>query len=351
MLLLHLVRQFGAPAGTRVRVGDGFQLAPVQDVHRAFEPHPAVFRGRPGQQDGRVERGRTHDVVTQAIGLAQHHGHHRRCGIDDGRHQPRAVAHQAGGLGLRPHHQAGCVGQHQQGDVEGVADRHEACRLDGTVAVDRSGQVGRLVGQHAHAAPADAYQRGDDAGAEDRAQLHHAIGVGQDLDHAAYVIGLARVLGDDVAQRRLVMLAAGRAGWAEIRKVSARSLDGGAIVVDYQVVDARLLVHVSRPNVGRAQAQAERGLHQWRTAHAECASFEADQKVAHAGQVGVAGEGIAGHHADRRHQARQFAENGEAGGLAAGRQEQVLRARATAVEPHHHRIAVTLRVFQHAREL
>ncbi len=63
----------------------------------------------------------------------------------------------------------------EQREVEGVAELHEARRLVGAVAVDRPGEVDRVVGDHADRAALDARERGDHAGAEVAAELEHRI--------------------------------------------------------------------------------------------------------------------------------------------------------------------------------
>ena len=78
-----------------------------------------------------------------------------------------------------PDHDPGRVAQHEERDVEGVAQLHEAGRLVGAVAVDGAGEVVRVVGDHADRPALDAEQRGDHAEPEAAAQLEHRAGVGE----------------------------------------------------------------------------------------------------------------------------------------------------------------------------
>ena len=62
----------------------------------------------------------------------------------------------AGLLDLGADHDPRRVAQHQDRDVERVAQLHEAGRLVGPVAVDGAGEVVRVVGDDADGAPLDA---------------------------------------------------------------------------------------------------------------------------------------------------------------------------------------------------
>lgn len=93
-----------------------------------------------GQGQGRVgvEGGTAHGVQSGAVGLAQNYADFGHDGVRNGRHHLGAVADNAGALDGAADHEAGHVGQKQQGNVEGVAQLHEA-----------RGLVGRIHEQHA----------------------------------------------------------------------------------------------------------------------------------------------------------------------------------------------------------
>ena len=61
----------------------------------------------------------------------------------------RAVAHQRGLFDFGADHDAGRVGEGEHGDVERLAELHEARGLVGAVAIDRAGQMHGVVGDHA----------------------------------------------------------------------------------------------------------------------------------------------------------------------------------------------------------
>ena len=73
----------------------------------------------------------------------------------------------------------GRVAQEQDRQVERVAELHEARRLVGAVAVDRAGEMRRVVGDDAERPALDARERGHHAGAEAAPQLEHRAGVGE----------------------------------------------------------------------------------------------------------------------------------------------------------------------------
>ena len=110
------------------------------------------------------------------------------------------MAHGRRLLRRRADHEAGRVAEEQQGQLERVAELHEARRLVGPVGVDRPAQVGRMVGHHPERAAVDAGQRGDDTRPEAAAQLQHRVLVEQPVEHLAHVVDLPAPLGDDLAQ-------------------------------------------------------------------------------------------------------------------------------------------------------
>ena len=187
--------------------------------------------------------------------------------------------------------------------------------------------------------------------AEARLELEHAADIGDAVDHLAHVVGAPRIVRHDVAQRRAVGRLARRGGAAEIAEILARHGDGLGLVLDQHVDDARRHVHRGRADLLGRQLDAQRRLDQRRPGHAQGGILGGDQHVAHAGEVGVAGEGAAGQDADRRHQPRQAREHHEGRRGAAALDLHVVRPRAAAVEPAHHRQAMALGMLEHAGRL
>ncbi len=101
-------------------------------------------------------------------------------------------------------HEAGRVAQEQHRQAEGVAQLQEARGLVGAVGVDRTAQVGGVVGNDAEWLAVDPRQRGDDARAEAIAQLQDRALVAQRRDHASHLVRALALLGDQVAQEPLI---------------------------------------------------------------------------------------------------------------------------------------------------
>ena len=123
-------------------VGGGVELAPVAEAHGALEAHAAELPRRPG--DARQRRLRApahHRLRAQPVRLAQHHRHHRHREVGARDEQPAAVPHERGGLDLGPDHHPRCVDERHDRQAVRVAELHEAGRLVGAVAVDRTGEV------------------------------------------------------------------------------------------------------------------------------------------------------------------------------------------------------------------
>ena len=145
-----------------------------------------------------------HHVVGAAVGLAGDHGQLGHGGLGVGVQQLGPVADDAAPLLAGAGHEPGHVDEADDGDVEGVAEAHEAGALDRGVDVQDPGQVQRLVADDPHR-PAVEPGQAD----------HHRLGVGlEDLqelavvdhpgDHLADVVRLVGVVGDQVDQRLLL---------------------------------------------------------------------------------------------------------------------------------------------------
>ena len=70
--------------------------------------------------------------------------------VGAGDEEPAAVSHQRRLLDLGSDHHPRRVAEHEDWDVEGVAELHEARGLVGPVAVNSASEVMRVVGDHAN---------------------------------------------------------------------------------------------------------------------------------------------------------------------------------------------------------
>ena len=225
--------------------------------------------------------------------------------VGAGDEQPVAVAHERRLLHLGSHHDPRRVAQHEQRDVEGVEQLHEARRLVGAVAVDGAGEVGRVVGEDADGLALDAGQRRHHAEAEVAAQLEHGAGVGEALDDGADVVGAQPVGRDDRAQHALVGARPLGQRALEVAEVLLGHGHALGLVAHADVDDAAGQLHVDGADlVGREHAEAAAFDH-GRAAHADVRVLGGDDHVAGAEEGGVAGEAVAGVDADRGHHAVQ----------------------------------------------
>ena len=88
------------------------------------------------------------------------------------------MPHQGGFLSLGADHIARCVAQHQDRNIEGVAQLHEARGLVRSLAVNRAPQMLGIVGDNPNRPPFDAGKGGDHAQAEVTPDFQHRVGVG-----------------------------------------------------------------------------------------------------------------------------------------------------------------------------
>src|SRR5690606_6660345 len=152
---------------------------------------------------------------------------------------------------------------------------------------DGAAEVFGVVGEHTDGLSVEPGQCGDDACAEPAAQLQHAAGVEQCVDHGPDRVDAQPVLRHQMAQVALVdVLDLGAVAGAEVGQVPARGGDGSGVVADQDVHDAVLPLHVHRPDLlGRDDAEPATFDH-GRAAHAEAAALGGDDRVAAACQGG-----------------------------------------------------------------
>ena len=210
--------------------------ARLAQPHRGLQVHPADLRRRPAQRpQGRTGAARLHRLRRETVGLAQDQAELRRLHVRQRHEDVVALARQARPFHVRPHHHAGGVAQHEDGDVEGVAELREAAELVGAGAVDGAAEVLVVVGDDADRVPLDADERRHHPDAELRPQLQHRAGVGQQLDHLAHLEGAQAVLRDHVAQQALVGALPLVDGALEVGEVLLRGGDRLVVVLDEDV--------------------------------------------------------------------------------------------------------------------
>ena len=108
-------------------------------------PHHRDLRGRVGEVDVGADVLAAHDDVGAAVGLARDDGDPRHRRLAEGVEQLGAVLDDAAVLLVDAGQEARDVDEGDEGDVEGVAEAHEARRLLRGVDVEHAGQVRGLV--------------------------------------------------------------------------------------------------------------------------------------------------------------------------------------------------------------
>ena len=133
--------------------------------------------------------GRHHDIGA-AIGFARDAGHlrHRRFGI--GEQQLRAVLDDAAMLLRRAGQEAGHVDEGHDGNVEGIAETHEARCLAAGVAVDHAREHQRLIGDEADRVTFQPPEADDHVARERFADFEEIALVHHLMDQFLDVIGL-----------------------------------------------------------------------------------------------------------------------------------------------------------------
>mgnify|MGYP000283029322 CR=1 FL=1 len=142
-------------------VADLVALA-VAELHSAFEAHAAEFaRGPADDEVGRPEAAAGHGLGAQAVAFPQHNGHQGHGEAARHHEEPARVAHHGVLLLRRTHHEAWGVAEGHNGQVEGIAQLHEACGLVGAVTVDGAREVNWVICDETHRFACDSNKSGD----------------------------------------------------------------------------------------------------------------------------------------------------------------------------------------------
>ena len=106
-----------------------------------------------------------------------------------------------------------------------------------------------IVRDHAQRLALDPDQRGDHRAAELRAQLHHRVLVGQQLDQPLRVVDPLAVLRDNLAQQLLIGAAPLRQRSLEIGEEAAGRVDRAGFVLGDVVDDPGRRQRLDRPDL------------------------------------------------------------------------------------------------------
>src|SRR5690606_19999931 len=185
------------------RVGRGFDIRLVGDLETAFDRQRAPLGARPGIAKAEAAR----MLVTaggDAEGLADDHGTpgHRRLRYRGRR--PHADPHDPLDLGIEPDLEAGHADEAQHRQAKQLGNTEQPDELLVGSAIPGAAIVIRIACEHDHRPAVDAGEPRGQGLAPAATDLEEGSRVDESLDDAADLVDLARVLGDHVAQFRLV---------------------------------------------------------------------------------------------------------------------------------------------------
>ena len=121
-------------------------------------------------------------------------------GFAVGVEQLRSVRDDGAVLLLRSAEEAGHVHEGHEGDVECVAEAHEACGLAGGVDVEHTGEDARLVRDYSDAPAAHVGEAYDDVLREVLVNLEEVAVIDDAADDSVHVVRLVGVVGYDLVE-------------------------------------------------------------------------------------------------------------------------------------------------------
>ena len=279
--LVHVGHHFLVGVFALGRVVDGLQLFAVSELDGPFETHAAELARGPGHREqGRLEAAAGHGLSTEPVPLAGDDGHQRNVDVRAHHEHAGRMADEGRLLALRPHHDARAIAQAQDGDVEGVAQLHEAGALVRALGVDGAGQMSGIVGNHAERHPLHANERGDDAGPPTLAQLQHRADVGDAGYHLAHVVVAQPVLGDDESKLSLVRRVPVFNRSLKVRQVLLGNRHGLCLVLHRDVDHPVGHLHVHGPDLFGLENAEPAPLDHRRPADADVRTLRGDDHVA-----------------------------------------------------------------------
>ena len=188
------------------------------------------------------------------------------------------------------------IDERNDGNVEAVAEAHEASRLAGSVAVKHAGIDGRLVGNHADALSVEAGEADDDVAGKVALHFQELAVIHDGTDDLIHVVCHVRIVGNNLVER--IFLAVNRVGafdaWSAFHVVLgnigeefANQLGKFLFAFGGEVADAGFGgVNAGAAEVFLGHLFAGDGLHDFRTGEEHVAhAFEHDDKVSECGRI------------------------------------------------------------------
>ena len=138
--------------------------------------------------------------MAAAITLAQGDGNLGHCGLAVGVEQLGTVQDDCIVLLCSAGQEAGNVHEGNDGDIEGIAEAHEACTLAAAVAVQHTGQLLGLVGNDTHALTVETGETDNQVLGIVGLNLEELAIVNDTGNNLVHVVGHVGVVGDDIVQ-------------------------------------------------------------------------------------------------------------------------------------------------------
>ncbi|TNV85494.1 hypothetical protein FGO68_gene16356 [Halteria grandinella] len=177
------------------------------NLHCSLGAHHGYLGGGPGVVVVTVEVLGGHHIISTTIGLTGDEVDFRHSSLGIREQQLCAVLNNAAELLHGSGQEPGHVGERNEGDLECVAEPHEACGLDGCVNIEAPRQHLGLVGDNANDASLHFTEADDYVLGVVGHDLVEVVAVEHVVDDLLHVVGLVGVEGHHVVQqlpRRLV---------------------------------------------------------------------------------------------------------------------------------------------------
>jgi len=187
-----------------VPLGIGLDVLATEDnLNGALSSHNGNLTSGPGVVGVSLEVLGGHHIVSSSEGLAGDDGDLRDGSLGVSVEQLGSVGNDTVVLLVSSGKKSGNVDEGDKGNVKRVAEADKASSLDGSVDVQASSLVQRLVGDDTAGAALHADESAENVLGKVRSNLEELIVIGNLLHHQAHVVGLVGVAGDDHVKSRV----------------------------------------------------------------------------------------------------------------------------------------------------
>ena len=177
----------------------------------------------------------------------------------------------------------------------GVAQLHESGGLVACAGINRTSQVGGIVGDQPHGAAFNTDQGRDQAWRELPAQFQNAVLIGQGFDDLADIVDPHSVFRNQVAEPSLIGALPVLPAALEVRQVLLRNANSFGFILDQDINHPVGRHDGSRPYLFRSEAPKAAAFDHRGPGHTQIGVFGGNDGVAAAKQRRVARIATAGH--------------------------------------------------------